>query len=59
MKALCKKCGKVTEFEEKKLITKAGDNGFCQITSYICKECGFAPLFRPKEEENDESTSNS
>lgn len=49
MKAFCKKCGKVTNFTEKKSCGKAGDHGFCDKTVWQCDECLFSPFIKPEE----------
>ena len=51
MKFQCKRCGKPTEFEKIKTVTKAGDSGFIRGEGYKCKECGFVPLFMEEPEE--------
>ena len=49
MKALCPKCGKITEFKQKDLIVRAGDCGFATEDSWYCTECMFAPFLKPEE----------
>lgn len=51
MIAFCNKCNKYTNFGVKELTIKAGDNGYCKSRSCVCGECGYAPLFPPKEAE--------
>lgn len=52
MIAFCNKCNKYTNFGVKELTIKAGDNGYCKSRSCVCGECGYAPLFPPKEKED-------
>lgn len=54
MKFQCKRCGKPTEFEKIKTVTKAGDSGFVRGEGYKCKECGFVPLFLEEVKEKEE-----
>ena len=49
MKAFCKKCGKVTNFTEKKGFGKSGDNGHCAKEVWQCDECLFSPFIKPEE----------
>lgn len=50
MKGFCRKCNKVTDFEKKSTMLRAGDHGFHKTASWMCKECGYMPLFAPREE---------
>ena len=53
-RGFCKKCGKVTTFEQKKSVGQAGDNHtVSEITGWACKECSFMPFLPPKWEEDD------
>lgn len=46
----CTKCGSYQEFTVTSGMARAGDHGFCNVTVWNCKACGFSPFLPPKEE---------